>query len=204
MTVTTRAPTRRSRPIAGVLIGAAVAFLAGCGSPVTSASTKPAAARSPSVVATTTTTAAAIAYQIKHGDTLSSIAAHFGVTVAAILAANRLASPDRLSDGQTLEIPPPPPLALTVTPPDGQAGETFQLTVTGIKPSDAVTFEIDSPDGGKFTGPPHTPSSDGTVGASYQTSFGDVAGTYHVIARSAHGTTVEADFRIDPTTTTTL
>jgi LysM repeat protein len=44
-------------------------------------------------------------YTVKSGDTMGAIATRFGVTVNAILAANNLDNPNRLSIGQTLIIP---------------------------------------------------------------------------------------------------
>ena len=45
------------------------------------------------------------------GDTLSNIAARYGTTVAALMAANNLTDPNLLSEGQTLVIPHPTPQA---------------------------------------------------------------------------------------------
>ncbi len=55
----------------------------------------------------TTTTLAANPefYTIQQGDTLSAIAASFGVTVADIVAANGLANADAIQAGQKLAIP---------------------------------------------------------------------------------------------------
>ena len=46
-------------------------------------------------------------YTIEAGDTLSSIADQFGVTIDAIIAANELANPDFIQPGDTLTIPAP-------------------------------------------------------------------------------------------------
>ncbi|HZP28220.1 MAG TPA: LysM domain-containing protein, partial [Acidimicrobiia bacterium] len=127
----------------------------------------------------------------------------FHVSVDAILAMNKLTNPDHLSEGQTLVIPPAPPVSLTVTPPAGVAGEAFTLKVVGAKPGESVTFEIDYPNG-KFTGPPHVASNEGEVSAMYQSSIGAAVGTYQVVAVGTQGTTVRGSFRIDlapPTTT---
>lgn len=48
---------------------------------------------------------AALAYEVRAGDTLSAIAAREGVTVDALAAANDLADPDHILAGQRLEIP---------------------------------------------------------------------------------------------------
>lgn len=44
-------------------------------------------------------------YTVKPGDTLSEIAAQHGVTTAELAAANNLANPDRIFEGQSLTIP---------------------------------------------------------------------------------------------------
>src|SRR5918912_2765366 len=50
-------------------------------------------------------TMAPTTYTVKAGDTLSGIAALFGVSVDDIVRANNIADPNRLSEGQTLTIP---------------------------------------------------------------------------------------------------
>jgi LysM repeat protein len=42
---------------------------------------------------------------VKPGDTLTAIAAKFGTTVAAIVAANNITNPNLISVGQVLVIP---------------------------------------------------------------------------------------------------
>jgi LysM repeat protein len=62
-------------------------------------------------------TQAATVYTVRAGDTLAKIAARFGVSVSALLAANpRITNPDRIYIGQRITIPgpggnPPPPPA---------------------------------------------------------------------------------------------
>ena len=48
-------------------------------------------------------------YVVREGDTLSTVAARFGVTEGAIMRANDLSDPDHLLTGQELVIPPPEP-----------------------------------------------------------------------------------------------
>jgi len=45
-------------------------------------------------------------YQVRHGDTLGTIAARFGTSVAALQRANGLGSPHLIRKGQELLIPP--------------------------------------------------------------------------------------------------
>jgi LysM repeat protein len=156
----------------------------------------PTARGAPSTAATTTT-APPITYEVKRGDTLTAIAKRFGVPIAAIVALNHLVDPDHLVAGQSLVIPPVPPVQLVITPPEAQVGARFHLTLTGAKPSEIITFEIDSPDN-TYTGPPHAASADGEATATYQSSVGDTAGTYTVVAKGNQGTTAEASFRVDP------
>jgi LysM repeat protein len=131
---------------------------------------------------------------------LSAIAKRFGVSVAAIGAANHITNPDQVTEGEVLAIPPAPPAQLVVTPADATAGATFDLGLTGAKPSELVTFEIDSPGGGEFTGPPHTALPDGSVSASYLTTQGNAPGVYSVQAKGDHGTSARAGFRVDAAT----
>jgi len=152
----------------------------------------------PTTAANTTTTAAPVSYQVQRGDTLSSIAKRFSVAVDAIITANHLTDRDRLTEGQVLVIPPAVPVTLDVAPPAGTPGSTFQLKLTGAKPSEAITFEVDSPSGGTFTGPPHTASTDGSVTAKYQTTPQDVPGTYAVAARGTEGTAAQSSFQVNP------
>jgi LysM repeat protein len=148
--------------------------------------------------ATTTTTTSQIVYRVKPGDTLTRIANHFHVPISVIVTRNHITNPNRLSQGQTLVIPPAPPLKLTITPPKGQAGAAFQLALTGAAPSETIRFEIDSATR-KYTGGPHTASADGTVTATYQTDLAAPAGTYNVTATGNLGTTIRARFIIDRT-----
>jgi LysM repeat protein len=79
-------------------------------------------ALNPTPLAPTATQAAAptpTLYVVKPGDTLGSIAQHFGLSVQEIMAANSLTNPNVLSVGQSLIIPVPgsvPPTAEPATP----------------------------------------------------------------------------------------
>jgi LysM repeat protein len=83
--------------------------------PVTSPTTTPEAsptptaspAASPSASTAPSPAATPIRYVVKHGDTLSSIAAQFGVTVQAIVDLNHLDNPNHIEVGQVLLIPVP-------------------------------------------------------------------------------------------------
>lgn len=181
--------------LAWVLVAGAVTVLAACGSdsePDSRGKTEPSRT---STAPTTTTTRPPISYQVEQGDTLTSIAAFFGVSTAAIAEANQLANQDQLTEGQVLVIPPPPPPKLTVTPDVGHAGETFTLTATGAMAGEAVTFTIHAPRGRPFMGPPHTASPDGAVTTDYDSS-GDGPGTYVVDATGDRGLSVRARYRL--------
>ena len=178
-----------------------VALAAGCS---TSTGARHGAAPGSTIVATTastgttvptTTTTPPIIYRVKRGDTLTTIAHHFRVAISAVVSANHVANPDRLTEGQTLRIPPAPPLKLVLTPSQGHAGQAFQLKLTGAIPSETIRFEIDSA-ASKYTGGPHTASADGAVTATYQTALAAPTGIYTVTATGNLGSTVRAGLRI--------
>ena len=90
------------------MLGALVVAASACGT------TDPAAQeRLPPIITTiasTTTTSTTVPagqrfYTVNQGDTLGKIAASFEVTVQSIVDLNKLASPDAIEAGQTLEIP---------------------------------------------------------------------------------------------------
>jgi LysM repeat protein len=203
-----------------VSAGVCAAFLAAC-----SGGRHPAKVSAPSAPVTTvpitTTTVPPVTYTVKSGDTLGSIAKKFGVPAAAIAAANHITDPDKIAAGQVLIIPPPPvppstvpsltPTTaststvagvpkLAVSPAHGQVGAVFNLNLTGAKPGESITFEIDSPDGRKFTGPAHTATAQGTVTATYLTTEQDPPGAYSVVAIGSQGTSARGSFQIDSTT----
>ena len=203
-----------NRHLAVTVAGAAVvAASCGGGKHQTTATTRPA----PKI--TTTTTAPFSTYVVKAGDSLGLIAKRLNVPLSTILAMNHLPDPNRIAAGLVLTLPPttttttvsttttvpsttrPPTSAsgrLTVSPGRGRAGTTFTFKVTGAQPTETVTFEIDSPNGQKFTGPPHPTGPDGSVSASYFTQQVDPVGTYNVIATGNQGTSATASFRVDP------
>jgi LysM repeat protein len=64
----------------------------------------------PTVTTTTTpTTTLPAFYVVQRGDTLTSIAKRFRLSIAALVAANHLANPDKVLAGQRLALPRPPP-----------------------------------------------------------------------------------------------
>jgi LysM repeat protein len=142
------------------------------------------------------TTAAAQQYQVQPGDTLTSIARRFGITIASIVTANALENPDSLTLGQTLEIPPPPPVELVVSPTSVLPGITVQFEFRGAKPGESVTFTLAGPMG-TFTGPAHTASEDGTVTASYTPAYYATPGDVTVSVTGSQGTTASGGFRIE-------
>ena len=115
------------------------------------------------VVATTTTTVAITPgskYTIKKGDSLNSIAAAAGVTVAQIVAANNIKDPNKIYVGQVIKIPLPSASgstttakATTTTTASGtgktytvKAGDTlaaiagkFNVTLTALEQANNIT-----------------------------------------------------------------
>ncbi len=185
-----------------------VTVLGGCGSRHGLKTAPPAPVTSSS---STTTTIPTVAYAVKAGDTMGGIAQRFGVSVASITAANHITDPNKLTQGQVLVVPlpplppsttvttapPPNPLKLTVSPPDGQLGAVFTFNLSGAKPGESVTFQVDSPDGRKFTGQAHTPGPDGKVTATYLVTEQNVPGTYAVIVTGSLADSVRGSFRVD-------
>jgi len=180
-------------------VSACATLVAACGvAPTRPAKIVPIAAVTTVVPSTTTTTKVPrVRYHVSQGDTLDAIAARFGVPVAAIAAVNHITNLNQLTAGLVLTIPPAPPGELIVVPADASAGATFELDLTEAKPSQMVTFEIDSPGGGRFTGPPHAVQPDGSASASYVTMPGDPPGTYTVTASGPHGVLARASFNVD-------
>jgi LysM repeat protein len=76
---------------------------ADAGTPEPSAAASEAPSASPEA-----TKAATRTYKVKRGDTLSAIAAKFGVTVSALVKLNKIKDPRTIYSGQVLKIPPAP------------------------------------------------------------------------------------------------
>ena len=199
--IASRATLRRNLTVAVMC----VALIAGCSAP---SRTRNVAATASSTVSTsttapkaTTTTIPRITYRVKRGDSLTTIAEHFHVSISAIVSRNHVADPDRLTEGETLLIPPATPVKLVINPAEGDAGQAFEFKLTGAVPSETITFEIDSA-AGKYTGGQHTASADGTVTASYQSTLAGPGGAYNVTAIGNLGTTVRAGFLVAAPATT--
>ena len=83
-------------------------------------------------------TAATGTHVVTAGDTLSAIAARFGTSVAALVAANGLADPDRIRIGQSLALSDTPVTTTTVAPRTHTvvAGDTLGRIAEryGVKP----------------------------------------------------------------------
>lgn len=74
-------------------------------------------------------------YIVKAGDTLASIAAQYGISVAELQRVNNIANPDVLTIGQRLRIPGPStptplPEGVTLEPETVRQGQTLVLRVT--------------------------------------------------------------------------
>jgi LysM repeat protein len=134
-------------------------------------------------------------YVVARGDTLTSIARHFEVSATAIMSANQLLDPDRLSIGQRIMIPPRPPITLVLTPTSVAGGEPIEIRLTGAQAGENVTFTIITP-AGTFTGPPHTATTDGTVITTYRPDPGALGGLGTVSATGDLGTVARASFGI--------
>jgi len=126
----------KTRSIASFIgiVGIVTVFSACGGDKTTSVETLPVmvAESTTSIPLETTTTLSANPeyYTIQQGDTLSAIAASFGVTVADIVAANGLPNADAIQAGQKLAIPgngtaPSTTAVVTTTIPAAGASTTM-------------------------------------------------------------------------------
>lgn len=100
----------------GVTLGFGLARLSGEPGPAPEIAV---AAVSAAPTSAPTTAPAFVTYTVRQGDFLYTIAREFEVSVDALLAANQLADPRRLSVGQTLRIP-------LGTSPDGSLAYTVR------------------------------------------------------------------------------
>jgi putative chitinase len=82
-------------------------------------------------------------YVSRPGDNLTHIAAQYGTTIAAILAANGVTNPNRIYAGQALTIPSADQPAVVETPggPEPMASEVFQEPVADAPSGDASIAE---------------------------------------------------------------
>jgi hypothetical protein len=84
---------------------------------------------------------------------------------------------------------PKPVANVVIRPATGNVGTAFTLIGTGFKPGEAVTFEIDFPDGKKFgPGQAHKTTPDGALQTTYKATPGNPPGTYTVHAVGDGGT----------------
>ena len=124
----------KTRSIASFIgiVGIVTVFSACGGDKTTSVETLPVmvAESTTSIPLETTTTLSANPeyYTIQQGDTLSAIAASFGVTVADIVAANGLPNADAIQAGQKLAIPG-----------NGTAPSTTEVVTTTVPATGAST-----------------------------------------------------------------
>lgn len=124
-------------------------------------------------------------YTVQHGDTLSSIAQRFGISLAALEAANpRIANPNLIYPGEQLAIPggsAPAPSA-----PPGQSGPASHLTISenGVK-------MIEGFEGFSATAYPDP----GTGGAPWTIGYGHTGGVSpgETITRAQAETYLEQD-----------
>ena len=93
--------------------------------------------------------------------------------------------------------------ALSAVPSAGPVGTVFNLKASGLKPGEAMTFEVDPPKGHPFIGPPHTAGPDGTVSSTYTPQGGDAPGTYALKATGDRGTRATATLSVVAGSTTT-
>jgi LysM repeat protein len=144
-------------------------------------------------------------YVVKAGDTLSAIAAKFGITLQSLLAANpQISNMNRIMPGQVLTLPSSTGgVDLTTTPQAGGGGPTFTPgpTVSGAATptvipnagSEISTTSVPTPSSG--AGPTSIPNTGG--GTFYTVKTGDSLGS--IAAR--FNTTLKAVLNANPTIT---
>ncbi|MBN1811611.1 MAG: LysM peptidoglycan-binding domain-containing protein [Anaerolineae bacterium] len=96
----------------------------------------------PTELPTEIPTPAPLVYIVKEGDTLSSIAQTYGVSIQDIVEANSLANPDMLNIGQELVIPghfitpaAPPPDEVTTEVPPSESSPTAEFSQASPAPA---------------------------------------------------------------------
>jgi LysM repeat protein len=193
------ATRRASRPWSSRAVVTAVALaLVACGGGGGSSKsdTSPTKRVKPAVTSTTTTTPPPSSVVVGKGQTLTSLARFFGVSLTQLAQYNHLGNGDMLTVGQVLQIPPRPPLKLVINPPSAPGGDSFAFMLTGAKAMENIVFVITDPHGGKFKGAPHVAGEDGSVTANYQSSIDATTGAYVVVATGDQGTQVSASFKV--------
>jgi len=92
---------------------------------------------------------------------------------------------------------------VAAVPPAGPVGTAFTLRAGGLKPGEAMTFEVDPPKGRPFIGPSHTAGPDGIVTSTYTPQTGDTPGNYKLKATGDQGTRATATLVVQPGQATT-
>ena len=145
---------------------------------------------------TSTTVRPETNYTVTRGQNLTALARVFGVSKSAIIEANPGLDADRLVEGQTIVIPSPTPVRLTIKPRKTVVGGSIEIKLKGAKELELVRFQIDRPTQ-PFIGPAHTATEGGVVTASYELGVADPPGTYTVTAAGDQGTSVQATFIVE-------
>lgn len=111
---------------------------------------------SPTVTPEALPTSPPVTYTVRPGDTLSGIAAMFGVTVDDIVRNNNITDPNTLAEGQVLVIPG---RAVSPTPtPQGTSSPSPETTGTPGAPGVSPTPALPPPDVTPPQGPTPDPS----------------------------------------------
>jgi LysM repeat protein len=203
----------RSVPIVAVCLAAA-AVVSACGGGGSSSNnpsdvskiataTLPAKLPDPKILSGAVVTSGSTSgrYTIKSGDTLSAIAASYGVTLEDLVAANPGIDPTGLRAGDTIKLPDTTGAAPTARPPSPTAAPSTATAPTAAPPTSAPATEAPLPTDTPAPQPPpaDTPAPAATptassLGQTYTVQAGDIPETI----AAKFGITIDALLAANP------
>lgn len=110
---------RATVPLGGALVLVLAVGACGLRGEKIGSSLPPLTAATTTTTTMPTTTTEVRYYEVQRGDSISSIAAAFGVSQQELIALNGIADPDQIQAGQRLQLPPS--TVVVTAPPGSQA-----------------------------------------------------------------------------------